>query len=90
MSFDSFTDFVAMGGHAAYVWPAYGLGLVVLAGLVAAPMRARRRFLAVEAERARARSALETRARSALERSHDDAARRGADDHGTANASDST
>jgi len=53
LSFDSFTDFLAMGGHAAYVWPAYGLGLVVLAGLVLAPARARRRFFAVEGERAR-------------------------------------
>ena len=42
-----------MGGHAAYVWPAYGLGLGVLAGLVLAPARARRRFFAVEGERAR-------------------------------------
>ena len=53
MSFDSFTDFVAMGGHARFVWPAYVLGLVVLAGLVWAPIRARRRFFAVEGERAR-------------------------------------
>ena len=26
--------FFAMGGYAAYVWPAYGVALVVLAGLL--------------------------------------------------------
>jgi heme exporter protein D len=26
---------LAMGGYAAYVWPAYGVGLVVLGGLAA-------------------------------------------------------
>jgi len=76
LSFDSFTDFIAMGGHAGYVWPAYGLGLVVLAALVLAPIRARRRFFAVEGERVR----------------RDGAARREAnrDGHGISNASDST
>jgi len=28
-------SFFAMGGYAGYVWPAYGLALVVLAGLLA-------------------------------------------------------
>jgi heme exporter protein D len=27
--------FLAMGGYAAFVWPAYGLALVVLGGLTA-------------------------------------------------------
>ena len=27
------TDFFAMGGYAAYVWPAYGATAVVIAGL---------------------------------------------------------
>ena len=27
--------FLAMGGYAAFVWPAYGLALAVLAGLAA-------------------------------------------------------
>jgi heme exporter protein D len=26
-------EFLAMGGYAAYVWPAYGVALVILAGL---------------------------------------------------------
>jgi heme exporter protein D len=28
--------FFAMGGYGAYVWPAYGVALLVLAGLLAA------------------------------------------------------
>jgi heme exporter protein D len=27
------SGFLAMGGYAAYVWPAYGLAAIVLAGL---------------------------------------------------------
>ncbi len=27
------SDFFAMGGYAAYIWPAYGVSAVVLAGL---------------------------------------------------------
>ncbi|MDX1451927.1 MAG: heme exporter protein CcmD [Oleiphilaceae bacterium] len=30
MSFDSFGDFIAMGGHGLYVWLCYGVGLLVL------------------------------------------------------------
>jgi heme exporter protein D len=28
-------QFLAMGGYAAYVWPAYGLAVIVLGGLLA-------------------------------------------------------
>ena len=31
----SLADFLAMGGYAAYVWPAYGLTAAVLGGLLA-------------------------------------------------------
>ena len=31
----SLADFFAMGGYAAYVWPAYALTATVLAGLLA-------------------------------------------------------
>ncbi|MDR5858956.1 heme exporter protein CcmD [Halomonas eurihalina] len=34
MAFDSFAAFLAMGGHAAYVWPAYGATLLLLIGVV--------------------------------------------------------
>ncbi|MCG5243934.1 heme exporter protein CcmD [Azospirillum doebereinerae] len=30
------TDFLAMGGYAAYVWPAYAIAALVLLGLLAA------------------------------------------------------
>ncbi len=33
------SDFFAMGGYAAYVWPAYGLAAVILAGVWIASMR---------------------------------------------------
>ncbi|MDL4860960.1 heme exporter protein CcmD [Halomonas elongata] len=34
MAFDSFAAFLAMGGHAAYVWPAYGATMLLLLGVV--------------------------------------------------------
>lgn len=30
MSFDTFSEFIAMGGHGLYVWLCYGVGLVVM------------------------------------------------------------
>ena len=42
-------DFFAMGGYAAFVWPAYGLSVVVMLGLVVNAwriLRARERDLA--------------------------------------------
>jgi len=29
------SDFLAMGGYGAYIWPAYGISLLALAGAVA-------------------------------------------------------
>ena len=40
---DNFSDFLAMGGYAAYVWPAVGLTLVVLVGFVVTSVRRLRR-----------------------------------------------
>ncbi|MFM9269394.1 heme exporter protein CcmD [Halomonas elongata] len=34
MAFDSFAAFLVMGGHAAYVWPAYGATMLLLLGVV--------------------------------------------------------
>jgi heme exporter protein D len=53
VSFDSFSDFLAMGHHALYVWSAYGICLSVLALNVALPLLARRRYLQQEARRLR-------------------------------------
>jgi heme exporter protein D len=48
-------EFFAMGGYAAFVWPAYGLTALVMVGLLVDTLhrlRARRRRLeALEAER---------------------------------------
>ena len=37
------TAFFAMGGHAGYVWPAYGLAILVLVALLVASIRALRK-----------------------------------------------
>jgi len=37
------TDFFAMGGYAAFVWPAYALSVIVLAALMARTLWANRR-----------------------------------------------
>jgi len=62
---DSLSEFLAMGGYAAYVWPAVGLTLAVLLGFVASSLRrlrrTRRQLAALEQVR------LETRARRKLE-----------------------
>jgi heme exporter protein D len=36
-------DYLAMGGYAAFVWPAYSLSVIVLAGLVVWTLWANRR-----------------------------------------------
>ncbi len=46
MQFDSVSAFFAMGGHALYVWLAYGATLAVLIGNVLVVRRARKRQLA--------------------------------------------
>ena len=57
MSFDTLSDFLAMGHHALYVWSAYGICLAVLALNVALPVLARRRYLQQEARRLRRENA---------------------------------
>ena len=44
MSFESWGDFVAMGGYAAYVFGAYGLTVAVGVGLVAQVWVGKRRW----------------------------------------------
>lgn len=45
MSFETFSDFIAMGGHGLYVWLCYGAGLIVLAGNLLGAKQARSRLL---------------------------------------------
>jgi heme exporter protein D len=58
------TDFLAMGGYAAYVWSAYGFAAVVLVALLVQSWRsARRREAEFEQVRRLARPARPSRAR---------------------------
>lgn len=45
LQFDSLADFMAMGGHGAFVWAVYGITAIVLVGLAIAPLRRKRRFM---------------------------------------------
>ena len=45
MQFDSFSEFVAMGGHGLYVWLAYGATVAVLVVSTVALRLARRKHL---------------------------------------------
>lgn len=61
-SFDSFSDFLAMGGYATYVWSAYAFFALILIFNIWQPMLARKKYLkqllrreAVQQERAQAR-----------------------------------
>ena len=47
------TDFFAMHGYAAYVWPAYGVFAIVLLADALAPVFARRRVMRDLARRVR-------------------------------------
>lgn len=62
MSFDSFGDFLRMGGYAQYVWSAYGITVVVLVTNVVQALLMKRRVLTsqkrvIEREQARAENA---------------------------------
>lgn len=55
MSFSSWSAFFAMGGYAPFVWPAYGITVVVLTAVMLAPVlryRKLRRALARRERRA--------------------------------------
>ena len=53
MNFESFSAFLAMGGHGPYVWSCYGLTLLVLLFNGLAPGRRQRRFLREQRARQR-------------------------------------
>jgi heme exporter protein D len=36
---EAFSEFLSMGGHAAFIWPAYGVAVVVLFALVMVSLR---------------------------------------------------
>lgn len=39
MAFESFADFLNMGGHGLYVWLCYGLGLLIIVANLLLPMQ---------------------------------------------------
>ncbi len=39
MAFESFADFLNMGGHGLYVWLCYGLGLLIVVANLLLPMQ---------------------------------------------------
>lgn len=45
MYFDTWRDALEMAGHGQYVWPAYGIALLVVVYLVFSPVRRQRRLL---------------------------------------------
>ncbi|CAH0525230.1 heme exporter protein CcmD [Vibrio hippocampi] len=45
MHFDSFSDFVAMGGYATYVWSAFGITLLAMILLLISSLRRKSKLL---------------------------------------------
>ena len=45
MSFDSFSEFLNMGGHGLYVWLCYGIGLLVFLIAYVQPLMQRKSIL---------------------------------------------
>lgn len=50
VQFDTFTEFLNMGGHGLYVWLCYGLGLLVVVGNLLQPLL-KRKALRADLER---------------------------------------
>lgn len=62
MIFNSFQEFLAMGGHGLYVWLAYGITLVVFVFNVTNPILRSRRFMQEQKQLLRRELARENRA----------------------------
>ncbi|WP_197022076.1 MULTISPECIES: heme exporter protein CcmD [Bordetella] len=52
IAFSSIEDFLAMGGHGAYVWASYGIAVASLGWNAVHPLLQRRRFLRLQKRRA--------------------------------------
>ena len=63
MHFASFSDFMAMGGYALYVWLSFGLTLVCLVGIIISTRMKTRSLLA----ELRSKQAREARRKAALQ-----------------------
>jgi len=53
MYFNTFSEFIQMGGHALFVWAAYGITLVVLSYNIINPMVMNRRFVKLQKQNLR-------------------------------------
>lgn len=60
MSFDSWQDFLYMGGHYPFVWSSYAIGVLGIVITLVRPLRARRRFFAEQAQQQRRQSNSQT------------------------------
>ena len=49
MQFDSLSAFVAMDGHGVFVWSVYAISLLVMIGLLVAPLRKNNQFFSEQA-----------------------------------------
>lgn len=45
MSFESFNEFLAMGGHGLYVWLSYGIALAIVVTNLVEPLLARKQLI---------------------------------------------
>lgn len=53
MSFDSFSEFLAMGGHGKYVWLSYAIALVVIVINIVNPVIQKKKVISDLARRLR-------------------------------------
>lgn len=45
MSFESFSEFIAMGGHGFYVWLSYAIALIVIVINIVNPVRQKKKIV---------------------------------------------
>ncbi|EAR60547.1 heme exporter protein CcmD [Neptuniibacter caesariensis] len=53
MSFESFSDFLAMGGHGKYVWMSYAIALAVIVFNIVGPLLQKKKVISDLARRLR-------------------------------------
>jgi len=53
LNFETFTEFLLMGGHALYVWLSYGVGLFIILLVYIQPILARRSIIQELSQRQR-------------------------------------
>lgn len=53
MYFDSFSDFVAMGGHGLYVWLCYAIAITIISFNIISPLLKSKHFFTQQSRRLR-------------------------------------